>query len=305
MDIDDYKIVNSPIKWAGGKSRFRKRIVSLLPEHTCYVEPFCGAAWVLFAKPPSQVEVINDINSELTTFFKVLKTHPQEFIESFEFELVSRQQFTEFANMSNDQIKELSEIERAHRFFYLIMAAWGGELNYPRMQISITDGGHGNRLFGAIEHIKERVMPVYQRLKTVIIENLDWTKMFSTYDSPTTVFYVDPPYPQNGVNYLHNMRSWEDHKRLADVLAHTQGRWILSSYDNEEVRKFYSDFNIIPVQAASGMKAKKGGKERVINKEVFILNYEAVLAYETENEIEVDTEKLDNKPQPPTLPGIL
>lgn len=304
MDIGEYKIVNSPIKWAGGKSRFRKRIVSLLPEHTCYAEPFCGAAWVLFAKPPSEVEVINDINSELTTFFKVLKNQPDQFIDSFEFELVSREQFNKYAEMNEDQISSLSDVERAHRFFYLIMAAWGGELNYPRMQVSVTDGGHGNRLFGAIEHIKQRIMPVYQRLKTVIIENQDWTKIFSIYDSPTTFFYVDPPYPQNGVNYLHNMRSWNDHKRLAGVLASTQGKWLLSSYDNEEVRNLYTDFNIIPVQAASGMKVKKGSKERVINKEVFILNYEAILNYETENDVYADTEKLNNKPKAPTLPGI-
>ena len=53
-----YKMLNSPIKWVGGKSRLRKPILAMLPAHTCYVEPFAGAAWVLFAKPPSDVEVM-------------------------------------------------------------------------------------------------------------------------------------------------------------------------------------------------------------------------------------------------------
>lgn len=62
-------MLNSPFKWVGGKSRLRKQIISLLPKHTCYVEPFSGAAWVLFGKPPSDVEVLNDIDQEVITFF--------------------------------------------------------------------------------------------------------------------------------------------------------------------------------------------------------------------------------------------
>ncbi len=66
-------MISSPFKWVGGKSRLRKQIISLLPKHTCYVELFAGAAWVLFGKPPSDVEVINDIDQEVVTFFGLSK----------------------------------------------------------------------------------------------------------------------------------------------------------------------------------------------------------------------------------------
>ncbi|MXX53507.1 MAG: DNA adenine methylase, partial [Dehalococcoidia bacterium] len=55
-------MINSPFKWVGGKSRLRKAIIPLIPPHRCYVEPFSGAAWVLFGKPPSPIEVLNDID---------------------------------------------------------------------------------------------------------------------------------------------------------------------------------------------------------------------------------------------------
>lgn len=266
-----HKLVNSPIKWVGGKSRLRGKIIALLPEHTCYVEIFGGAGWVLFGKPPSKVEVLNDIDSELINFFRVVRNRPEEFLSAFDLELVSREEFTDLANADT---ATLGEIERARRFYYLIMAGWGGELNYPRFQTSITDGGHGNRLIGALKYLRERVEPVHARLKTVIIEHLDWEACLGRYDSQQTVFYLDPPYPKNGVNYYHNMRSIEDHQRLAARLKETQGKWILSSYDTEEVHEMYRGFNVVKVESFSGMRTKRTEMTRVKNQEVLVMNYE-------------------------------
>jgi len=264
------QMLNSPFKWVGGKSRLRKPIIDLLPAHTCYVEPFAGAAWVLFGKPPSDVEVINDLDQELVTFFRVVKEKPEELIASFEWELVARAEFERLANLEPSQ---LTDIQRAHRFYYLIMAGWGGELNYPRFQTSITDGGHGNRLIGALKTLRERLQPIHERLRTVIIENLSWQNCIDRYDRPGTVMYIDPPYPGNGCNYAHNMRDWESHHELAVRLKNTECKWILSSYDIPEMRDLFSDHYIISVQSASGMKVKKNDNSRVLNQEVLITNY--------------------------------
>jgi len=266
-------MLNSPIKWVGGKSRLRKIIVDILPPHTCYVEPFAGAAWVLFAKPPSDVEILNDIDQELITFFRVVKGRPEELLESFELELVARAEFERLASLDPAQ---LTDVQRAHRFYYLIMAGWGGELNYPRFQTSISDGGHGNRLIGALRTLRERLAPIYERLRTVIIENLDWRDCIQRYDRPGTVMYVDPPYPDNGCNYAHNMRDWDEHKELAERLKTAQCRWILSSYDIPEIHALYKGYHIIPVQSSSGMRVKKDSTERVVNREVLVSNFTAI-----------------------------
>jgi site-specific DNA-adenine methylase len=73
--------VNSPIGWPGGKRRLVKRLLSLLPEHRTYVEPFCGSAKLLFAKDPSQTEVISDANGDLINFFLVTKYRPSALAE--------------------------------------------------------------------------------------------------------------------------------------------------------------------------------------------------------------------------------
>lgn len=279
-NINEYTMINSPIKWVGGKSRLRKRIIELLPAHTCYVEPFSGAAWVLFGKPPSPVEVLNDIDQDLVNFFRVVKECPQELIKSFEWELVARAEFERLANLDPNT---LNEVQRARRFYYLIMAGWGGELNYPRFQTSINDGGGGNRLIGALKTLENRLKPVHERLRSVIIECLDWRKCIDRYDRSGTLMYLDPPYPENGCNYKHNMRSWAEHHELADRLKKSVCQWIYSSYDTPEVRALFPEHHIIPVQSASGMKTGRktiSGEEaeidnvgRVPNKEILVVNF--------------------------------
>jgi DNA adenine methylase len=273
-------MINSPFKWVGGKSRLRKAIIPLIPEHQCYVEPFGGAAWVLFGKSPSSIEVLNDIDEELINFFRVVKHRPEELIESFDLELVSR---GEFLRLADADPQTLSEVERAHRFYYLIMAGWGGEARYPRFQTSTSDGGHGNRLIGALKTLRKRIEPVHNRLKTVIIENLDWSECIDRYDRPTSFLYLDPPYPRNGANYKHNMRLAAEHSAIAEWLSKVQSKWMLSSYDTDEVRANFRQYNIVPIQSSSGMRASQAeiranGIKRTVNREILILNYDQPLA---------------------------
>ena len=259
----------SPFRWVGGKSRLRQTIIGLLPPHHTYVELFAGAAWVFFGKTPSSVEVLNDIDQDVMTFFRVIRDQPEAFLRSFEWEMVSRAEFDRLAHLDPGQ---LTDVQRAHRFYYLIMAGWGGELQYPRFQTSIVDAGHGNRLFGALKHLEERIRPIHRRLQQVMLEDLDWHDCFARYDRPGTVIYLDPPYPGNGCHYAHNMSEPHKHRKLAATLRQAKCQWMLSSYDNEFTRGLFAGFPLFPLEAKSGMKAAKQ-QTRVTNKEVVICNY--------------------------------
>lgn len=263
------RMIPSPIRWVGGKSRLRRTIISMLPAHHGYIEVFGGAAWVLFGKEPSPLEVLNDRDADLITFFRVVKTQPEAFIQSFDFTLVGR---AEFNRLREQDPAQLSEVERAHRFFYLLMASWGGEWAYPRFQTSFNDRGHGNRLIGAIKQLHQRIQPVYERLKTVIIECLDWRDCLDRYDRPGMVLYLDPPYAKNCCNYVHQMRDPVEHVALADRLRAATCHWIVSGYDNALMRDLYADYAIVPVTFPSGMEQQRRGAKRLVNREVLITN---------------------------------
>ncbi len=256
--------MRSPIKWVGGKSKIAKKITTVIPEHTCYVEVFGGAAWVLFRKQPSQVEILNDIDNELINFFRVVQEKPRKLIKSFDLTLASRDEFERQLALD---VTKLDDITRAHRFYYILMASWGGELGNARFQTSVSDGGGGNRLIGALRSAKERIQQAHSRLQGVIIEHLDWRECIDQYDDPRTFFYLDPPYPDNNCNYLHNMRSFVEHQELLARLTRVQARWLLSTYDKPDLRVLVSDYSVIPVTFPSGMNGYK-------NQEILVANYD-------------------------------
>ncbi|WP_197465946.1 DNA adenine methylase, partial [Chromobacterium sp. F49] len=121
------QITAAPIvPWIGGKRRLAKHILPLFPEHTCYVEPFCGAAALYFLKEPAKVEVINDVNGELVNLYRVVRHHMEEFVRQFKWSLTSRQIF-KWLQITPEET--LTDIQRAARFFYLQKMAFGGKVD--------------------------------------------------------------------------------------------------------------------------------------------------------------------------------
>ena len=261
----------SPLRWAGGKSRVRDLIARLLPDHRAYVEPFGGAGSVLLAKSPAPVEVYNDLDGELVNFFRVLRDDPDGLLRAFRWALVSRNEYVRLAGL--DPAK-LTPTERAYRFYYLVMANWGAESGRFRFQASISGGGGGNRLIGALANLEKRFVPVHRRLQRVIIEELPWQEVLERYDGPDTAFYLDPPYPGHQVRYGINMRGLDEHRTLWRSLKHLKGRWLLSTYDDADLRLemeriFDGEARYYPINVPWGSPSRRPDR----NKELLVANY--------------------------------
>ena len=209
--------MNAPICWLGGKSRLRNKIIQRLPEHTCYVEVFGGAGWVLFGKEPSKVEVYNDIDGELVNFFRVVKNCHKAFVQAFEWVLVSRKLFKDFIDTHPE---DLDEIQRAVRFYYLIRASFGGKGEH------FGYGKTGKSNFIS-DNLYETFSAVYNRLRRVYIEEGDFEAVIGRYDGQNTVFYLDPPYYQTS-GYRYKM-AFEDYERLSSMLAGIEGKFLLTN----------------------------------------------------------------------------
>src|SRR3954469_8509285 len=108
------------LRWTGGKTRMLKYILGIIPPHICYCEPFAGGLAVLLAKEPSQVEVINDIHSDLTRFYRVARFHLDALLQELGFALNARADFRDYIDQPG-----LTDIQRAARWFMRVKMAFG------------------------------------------------------------------------------------------------------------------------------------------------------------------------------------
>ena len=251
----------SPIKWQGGKSRLRRVILPLIPEHTCYVEPFFGAGWVFFSKPKSNVEVIADVNTELIHFFHVVKSDWEGFLRQFDWTLYARE---EFVRVMDRRHTERDPLLRAYDFYFRVQSHFGGKYN------DSYDWGYGRgKPAFDFSAIRSRIAAAHERLCGVYIENRPFHDVIPRYDGPDTFFYCDPPY-FGLTGYHQHPFTREDHLRLRDTLASVQGKWLLSINDQSEVRQWYADFHIEPIDVLYSISRQKTGKK---SGELLIRNY--------------------------------
>ncbi|WP_096635838.1 DNA adenine methylase [Clostridium cochlearium] len=251
-------MLKPPICRMGGKSKLRKTIIAMIPEHTCYVELFFGAGWVYFGKEPSKVEVINDIDKELINLFKMIKYHAPEIERQLQYEFSGRDIFEEYKNV---EVGYLTEIHRAVRFLYLITQSFGGKGNNYGYGTSTKPGP---QIF-----YKNVLNDLKERLRNTYVENLSFEKIIDKYDREYTFFFCDPPYFET--TGYGNEFGEKEHLILKDKLKSLKGKFLLTINDHEQVREWYKDFNIKEVKVNYSVSKEK--KARGKYNELIITNY--------------------------------
>lgn len=242
------------IPWIGGKRRLAKHILPLFPEHTCYVEPFCGAAALFYLKAPAKVEVLNDINGELVNLYRVVRHHLEEFIRQFKWALTSRQIF-KWMQMTPEET--LTDIQRAARFFYLQKLAFGGKVNGQTFGTATTSPP---KL--AFSRIEEDLSTAHLRLDRTCIEHLQWAECIRKYDRDHTLIYCDPPYwgtEGYGVDF-----GLEQYDQMAELARTIKGKMIISVNDIPEMRQAFAGLAMqhVDINYTVGGGGKDKGKAR-------------------------------------------
>ncbi len=236
------RIERPALRYHGGKFLLAPWIISHFPPHTSYVEPYAGAASVLLLKSPSKLETINDSNDLVVNFFDVLRTRKNDLLNAIRLTPYSRREFARAQEPCDDPL------ERARRFY---VWSWQGrgragvvEPGGWRFMSRDTRGTTPSDDFSRCEHLEL----IADRLRRVQIECGEAIQVIRRFDTPDTLFYVDPPYVGatrsarwSGSAYRCEMDD-DSHRELAQALRGVQGMVALSGYPSPLYEELYGDW---------------------------------------------------------------
>jgi DNA adenine methylase len=252
--------MRSFLNYIGGKSRLARAVAARLPACRCYCEVFGGAGWVLFAREPSYVEVLNDVNGRLVNLYRVVRDAPDELAEALQLLPRSRKLFRELRKC----YRAGDPVAAAAIYYYLVKNAFSGQ---------VSCGFSASKTYPGKYSMLADFKLWARRLNKVTIENLGYEDCLRRYDAADTAFYLDPPYVGTERYYGGDFTT-ADHERLYGILKGLKGRWLVSYNDCGAVRALYDPYNVEEVRPRyCADKVEPRETRRAAGRELLITNY--------------------------------
>lgn len=222
--------MHSILNYPGAKWGLAEEIVSLMPRHRSYLEPFFGSGAVLFNKPPSAIETVNDIDGDIVNFFRVLREQTDELIKAVSLTPYARDVFCDA-----HENRGVTEFDRAYRF--AIRSRMGhGFKTYQKTGFKIDRYARERSYCVDVwNRMPSMLVEAAGRLKYVQIENRPALELIKKFNFENVLIYADPPYlldTRGGKQYRFEM-SEQDHMDLLGSLCDHKGPVILSGYPSE------------------------------------------------------------------------
>lgn len=259
------------LRYFGGKWRIGKWIISHFPDHYTYVEPFGGGASVLLQKNPSPLEVYNDIDGDVVNYFRVLRDHPDELIRAINLTPFSREEYNQafkpvpahlwFSLMRFRGVR-LADLERARQLYIRSfqsyashtdrMSGWRWEKSKKSNRTAL---GSWN---SSLVHLEAAAA----RMRMVQIENDDVFRIIKRYDTPNTLFYLDPPYIEEALSSQHRYKhslTEEQHTELLTRIQRLKGMVAISMVKHHVYQEMLSnwEFHSLETRTQNGNKMQE------------------------------------------------
>ena len=248
--------LKTPISYYGGKQTMLKHIIPLIPKHTLYTEAFAGGLAVLFAKEPSDIEVINDLNGELINFYKVCHTKFDELKTELLITLHSRD-LHRYATFIYNHPWHFNEVKRAWAVWVLSKMSFASKLDgafgYDKAKNTMP-----KKIDYAIQNFDDKI---YERLRRATIEHADALKIIKSRDTKNAFHFVDPPYIGSDLGHYKGYTEY-DFEQLLKLLSSIEGKFMLTMFPHDLLEKYIkkNKWNVKVIErtiSASKVKRRK------------------------------------------------
>lgn len=223
--------MNAIMKYPGSKWSIANWIISFFPEHHSYLEPFLGSGAVLFNKPRSDIETVNDLDGNVVNLFEWIKRDPERLAYEIYWTPYSRQIYDEAFQMVPED-----SLQKAVNFYIRLNMGQGFRTNGKKVGWKNDIQGR-ERAYAAVDWVTlpGRIIEAAERFRGVQIENRSAIELIEKFNYSNVLIYADPPYvleTRHGKQYRCEMDDKEQHNLLDVLLAH-KGPVLLSGYDND------------------------------------------------------------------------
>lgn len=227
----------------GSKHRTADWLISLMPPHLGYVEPYAGSLSVLAVKPPVKIETANDLDANVLTFWRVLRDRCEDLERVC---LLTPHARAEHAASLPLVPEPYDELEHARRVWVRLAQGRAGQLRQTGWRYHATASGTGSGMARRLDQYVGRFAAVATRLRSVSLENREALDVVADYGrDPENLLYVDPPYlgttrTGSSDGYALEMRGEDEHRALADALNACSANVLLSGYASPLYEELYA-----------------------------------------------------------------
>lgn len=225
--------MNAIIKYPGAKWGIAEWIISHFPPHHSYLEPFFGSGAVLFNKPRSNIETVNDMDGNVVNLFEWIRKDPERLADAIYWTPYAREVFEKAWETRHI---ETDSFQRAVNFYILMMMGFGCRSNDVKSgwkkDVKGREAAYAAKCWNKTP---EAIKQAAERLRGVQIECKPAVDLIRQFNFQNVLIYADPPYvldTRYGKQYANEM-SDEDHTELLEVLKLHNGPVLLSGYDSE------------------------------------------------------------------------
>jgi DNA adenine methylase len=231
---------NVPFGWIGSKATMLDVILPNIPEHKCYVEPFCGTAIVYLHKSPAKISILNDIDANIVNFFRALQDREKTK------ELLRRLRYTPWAMAEYKKAclllssnREIDDITKAWAFYVAqnmgMKKSYYSDIDGKRFNYS-ADYKKGNTSQCAFIWKVRRLVDNAYKLRKCQILNYDGIEIMRRFDAEDVFMFIDPPYLSTTVRskskiYVTEYND-ELHYRILDFVQTAKSKIMMASYPN-------------------------------------------------------------------------
>lgn len=259
------KKMKAILKYPGSKWSIADWIINFFPEHHSYLEPFFGSGAVLFNKPRSRIETVNDLDGNVVNLFEWIKKDSERLAHEIYWTPYARQVY----DATYSTVPQNS-LEKAVNFYIRINMAHGFRTNGEKVGWKNDVQGR-ERAYAATDwvNLPERIMQAAERLRGVQIENRQAVDLMERFNYSNVLVYLDPPYmpgTRHGKQYQYEMFDERSHATLLETAKAHKGPVLISGYDSQLYNDMLQSWHREETDCYSQVCSKK--------KEILWMNFE-------------------------------